>query len=169
MDREELLRLFGALSDVLADKRVVGVVHLAGGAAMMLAYGADLATGDADGLYEPDGPMLDAIRAVADQEGIPRSWMNNQASVYFSKRARPTQVVFETPSLRILVTPADHLLAMKVLAARATRDRDDAVLLVDYLGLSSRQQVRDIVANYFPQEPLGPRQEALIESLPLGG
>lgn len=166
-NRDQLIELFAALSEELAARRVVGLVHLAGGAAMMLAYGADLSTGDADAVYEPDGPMVDAIRAVADRKGVTRSWMNNQASVYFSAKAHPAEVVFESANLRVLVTPADHLLAMKVLAARAARDRDDAILLLAVVGVTRAAQVREIVDRYFPDEALGPRQEAFIASLPL--
>ena len=163
----ELRGLFDDLAAELRSRRTIGYVHLAGGAAMMLAYGSDLATGDADAQFEPDGPMIESIHAVADRRQIARSWMNNQASVYFSQSARPTQTVYDSDSLRVMVTPADHLLAMKTLASRSTRDHSDAQLLIAHLGLTRRDEVVEIFHRYFPDEELDVRRRAFVDSLGL--
>lgn len=168
MGREQLTGLFDDLAAELRTRRVVGYVHLAGGAAMALAYGSDLTTGDVDALFEPDGPMIEAIRAVATKRGLPSTWMNNQASSYFSASAKPTATVYDSPNLRVMVTPPDHLLAMKVNAARAARDRDDVVLLLSVLGWTEKKQVLDAFGHYFPGEELGVRQRVFIDSLGLG-
>src|SRR5690606_20735547 len=67
-----------------------------------------------------------ARRGVVD---LPRSWLNNQASRYVSGRAGRGTPAFDRPNLRVLTTPAQHLLAMKFRAARSTRDADDIGLL----------------------------------------
>lgn len=134
---------------------------------MLLAYGSDIATGDADAMFAPDGPMLDAIREVAAARKLPSSWLNNQASVYFARDVVAGPVVFDHPFLQVKATPPEHLLAMKVIAARSTRDRDDVITLIAHLGIASRDAVEAIVARYFPDDPLSTRSRALLSSLNL--
>ncbi|MCK0441069.1 DUF6036 family nucleotidyltransferase [Gordonia alkaliphila] len=164
---DELMGLFSDLATELRARHIIGNVHLAGGAAMVLAYGSDLTTGDADALFEPDGPMIEAIHSVAAKRNLPRSWMNNQASVYFSRVAVPTMIIFDDPNLRVMVTPAEHLLAMKILAARTVRDRDDALKLMNHLGWTERESAVEAFERYFPDEELdaNPRRKAFVDSL----
>lgn len=167
LDANDLRSLFGDLAQELSRRGVRGEVHLAGGAAMSLEYNSDLLSGDADAQFAPDGPMVEAIHAVAAKRGLARSWLNNQASVYFSALAKPGKTVFEHPHLVVMVTPADHLAAMKLLASRATRDRDDLLLLIDYLGWTRRDELSAALHDYFPHEELGARQRAMLDSLGL--
>jgi hypothetical protein len=64
-----------------------------------------------------------------------------------------------------MVTPPEHLLAMKVRAARATRDADDIRVLIGHLQLRSVSAAIAIVARYFPEEPLSDRSKMLLEDL----
>ncbi len=80
LDRDLLRRAFAQLATKLARRGVVGELHVFGGAAMVLAYDARAATRDVDALFRPDGPVLEAAREVAEELGLPRSWLNNQAS-----------------------------------------------------------------------------------------
>jgi len=164
---DDLRSLFADLAEELKIGRVKGEVHLAGGAAMSLEYHSELLSGDADAQFAPDGPMTEAIAAVAAKRGLHRSWLNNQASVYFSPLAESGKTVFEHPHLVVMVTPPEHLAAMKILAARATRDRDDLLKLLNYLGWTRKAELLSAVGRYFPHEQLGTRQRAMLESLPL--
>lgn len=164
---DDLRLLFADLAEELARRSVRGEVHLAGGAAMSLEYHSELLSGDADAQFAPDGPMIEAINAVAVKRGLSRSWLNNQASVYFSPLARPGKTVFEHQHLVVMVTPPDHLAAMKILASRSTRDRDDLLLLIDYLGWTRKDELLSAVGSYFPHEELGARQRAMLDSLGL--
>ena len=165
LDRELLRRAFTLLAERLATRGVVGEVHVFGGAAMVLAFDARAATRDVDALFEPDGKVLDAAREVAAELGLPRSWLNNQASRYVSGRAGRGTPVFDHPNLRVMTTPTEHLLAMKVRAARAARDGDDVRLLLTVLDLRDIATVEATVARYFPDEPLSQRSRLLLEDL----
>lgn len=165
LDRKLLRRAFTLLAERLAARGVVGEVHVFGGAAMVLAFDARAATRDVDALFEPDGKVLDAAREVAAELGLPRSWLKNQASSYVSGRAGRGTPVFDHPNLRVMTTPAEHLLAMKVRAARAARDADDVRLLLHHLELRDVAAVETIVARYFPDEPLSERSRLLLEDL----
>jgi hypothetical protein len=57
---------------------------------------------------------------------------------------------------------AEHLLAMKVLAARR-RDVEDIRFLVDRLGLSTVDEVLALSAEVFPDEPVPDRARLVLE------
>lgn len=165
LDREQLFEAFHRLADKLAMRRVVGELHIFGGAAMVLAFDARAATRDVDALFEPDQQVLDAAREVAEELGLPRTWLNNQASSYVSGRAGRGTPVYDHPNLRVMTTPLPHLLAMKVRAARAVRDVADIRVLIDALQISTVGEVIAVVQRYFPDEPLRARSRQLVEDL----
>jgi hypothetical protein len=164
-DRDLLRRAFGLLATKLAHRRVVGELHVFDGAAMVLAFDERVATRDVDALFRPDGPVLEAAWEVADELGLPRSWLNNQASSYVSGRAGRGTPVYDHPNLRVLTTPPEHLLAMKVRAARAARDAEDLRLLLHTLDIHTLEEVLAIVARFFPDEPVSDRSRQLVEDL----
>ena len=163
--RNELRQAFTLLAESLERKGVVGHVHVIGGAAMLLAYDSRVITRDVDALFAPDGPVVEAAREVATQMGWPRSWLNNQASSYMSRKPGEGATVFDHPYLQVVATPADHLLAMKVLAARSVRDREDIELLLDRLKIASAATVWDTVARFFPDTEIPQRSRLLIDDL----
>lgn len=165
LDRAPLRDAFLALAERLRRRGVVGEVHVFGGAAMVLAFDARAATRDVDALFAPDSEVIEAAKEVAVDLGLPRSWLNNQASSYVSGRAGRGTPVFDHPNLRVMTTPLEHRLAMKVRAARALRDADDVRLLLAKLGLREMHAVTDIVARYFPDEPLSERSRLLLEDI----
>lgn len=168
LGRESLRKAFTLLAEKLSQKNVVGDIHVFGGAAMVLAFDSRAATRDVDAVFEPDTQVLDAAHEVAQELGLPRSWLNNQASTYVSGRAGRGTPVFDHPHLRVMTTPPEHLLAMKVRAARQTRDAEDIGVLVRYLGLDSVSAVEEIVSRFFPDEPLSTRSRMLVEDIVRG-
>ena len=104
---------------------------------MALSYDATRVTRDVDAMFVPHGVVVDEARAVADQLGLPRWWLNEQASVYVSGRDDPgKRRVFDHPGLRVMVASPDHIFAMKAFAAR-TRDVDDLRSLALLAGVDS--------------------------------
>jgi hypothetical protein len=119
LDRAAIQDAFRRLGDRLARRGVVADIYVIGGAAMALAYDARRATRDIDAVFQPHGIVVDEARAVADELGLPRWWLNEQASAYVAPGgdvAAPH--VFDHPGLRVSAASPEHLLAMKVLAAR---------------------------------------------------
>jgi hypothetical protein len=72
--------------------------------------------------------------------------------------------VFDHPGLRVSAASPEHLLAMKVLAARR-RDAEDISTLVKRLGLSSTAAVLAVCAAVFPDEPVPERARLILEDL----
>jgi hypothetical protein len=134
-----------------------------GGAAMALAYDARRATRDIDAVFQPHGVVLDEARAVAEELGLPQWWLNEQASVYVAPggdAAAPR--VFDHPGLRVSAASPEHLLAMKVFAARR-RDSDDIRFLVKHLSLSTVEDVLALCTEVFPDEEVPARPRPVLE------
>jgi hypothetical protein len=104
-------------------------------------------------------------RVVAAELGLPPWWLNEQGSVYVSPRgdaAAPR--VFDHPGLRVSAASPEHLLAMKVLAARR-RDADDIRFLVNYLHLSTPDEVLALCAEIFDEEEVPARARLVLEDV----
>jgi len=72
--------------------------------------------------------------------------------------------VFDHPGLRVSAASPEHLLAMKVHAARR-RDAGDISFLVKHLGLASVQQVLELCAEIFPDEEVPARARLVLEDV----
>jgi predicted nucleotidyltransferase len=165
LGRAELERAFTALGERLVRRGVVADVFVVGGAAMALAYDAGRVTRDVDAMFVPHGVVLDEAAHVADDLGLPRWWLNEQASVYISGKADPgKRRVFDHPGLRVMAASPDHIFAMKALAAR-TRDVDDLRRLADIVGVESADAALQICADFYPDEPISPRSAAVLREL----
>jgi hypothetical protein len=70
--------------------------------------------------------------------------------------------VFDHPGLRVSAASPEHLLTMKVHAARR-RDGDDIRILVKHLGLTSVDQVLSLCADVFPDEEVPARARLVLE------
>lgn len=140
-------------------------LYVFGGAAMALAYDGRRVTRDIDAVFKPHGIVLDEAAAVADDLGLPRWWLNEQASVYVAPGgdvAAPR--VFDHPGLRVSAASPEHLLAMKVLAARR-RDAGDIRFLVDHLKLTSPADVLTLCRDVFPDEEVPGRARLVLDDV----
>jgi hypothetical protein len=109
--------------------------------------------------------VIVAAQEVADELNLPKTWLNNQASSYVSGVAGRGTPVFDHPFLRVMVTPPEHLLAMKVRAARALRDADDIRFLLKHLHIDRIENVKRIVSQYFPDDAISNRSVQLVEDI----
>ncbi len=121
LDREALLELLGALADRLRARGVRASVYVIGGAAISLVFDARRATRDIDSVVlEGHGPLMEEVQRLGRERGLPGSWLNEQAAMYVSRcRDDNKAVVFDHPNLVVAAASPEHLLAMKLQAARA--------------------------------------------------
>jgi len=165
LDRDSIAEAFRRLGDRLARRGLVADVYVFGGAAMALAYDARRATRDIDAVFEPHGVVLEEARAVADDLGLPRWWLNEQASSYVAVGGDPAAPrVFDHPGLRVSAASPEHLLAMKVLAARR-RDAEDIRFLVKHLQFATAEEVLALCVEIFPDEEVPPRARLVLEDV----
>ncbi len=165
LDRKAIEEAFRRLGDRLARRGVVADVYVFGGAAMALAYDARRATRDIDAVFQPHRVVLEEAGAVAGELGLPAWWLNEQASSYVAPAGDPAAPrVFDHPGLRVAAASPEHLLAMKVLAARR-RDAEDIRFLVQHLGLSTVNEVLALCAQVFPDEEVPARARLVLEDM----
>lgn len=165
LDRATITEALRRLGDRLAYRGITADLYVFGGAAMALAYDLRRSTRDIDALFQPHGAVVAEAESVALELGLPRWWLNEQASAYVAPGDdTDAPLVFDHPGLRVHAASAPHLLAMKVLAGRR-RDAEDIRLLADKLGLTTPQEVREVCASVFPDEPLPKRSELLLDEL----
>jgi predicted nucleotidyltransferase len=165
LDRSAIEDAFRRLGDRLARRGVVADLYIFGGAAMSMVYDSRRATRDIDAVFKPHGVVLEEAHAVADELGLPRWWLNEQASVYIAPGGdSAASRVFDHPGLRVSAASPEHLLAMKVLAGRR-RDADDVKVLVTHLQLTSVAQVLGVLAEVFPEEEVPPRARLILEDI----
>jgi len=167
MDKEEIMRALEELGKELAGKGIIGEVLIVGGAAMCLAHDARDATKDVDALFEPKTEMLDAIKAVAKNNGFNDDWLNDSVKGFIF--AEPEQVPFtEFPGLRVATVPPEYLLAMKLFSSRTSlyeTDRRDIKTLAKILDITTVDQAYAILEKYYPRDKVPPRTQYLLEEI----
>ena len=162
LDRAAIEDAFRRLGDRLARRGVVADIYVFGGAAMALAYDGRRSTRDVDAVFQPHGVVIDAAREVAQEMGLPQWWLNEQASAYVAPGGDPAAPrVFDHPGLRVSAASPEHLLAMKVHAARR-RDMDDIRVLVKHLGLTTVDAVVALCADVFPDVAVSERARLVV-------
>ena len=164
--RKRIEQLFTDLGARLERRGVTGEVLVFGGAAMILAFNARAATRDIDAVFAPDDAVRTAADDVAQEHGLPRSWLNNQASSYLSLSAAEGKVpAFEAGGLRVYALAPQQLLAMKVLAGRPQQDAQDIRFLINHLGLRTSREVLDLLGSIYPSQDLKLHARLLLEDL----
>ena len=172
MSREEILAALAALDRELAACGVVGEVCLFGGAVMVLAFNARLATKDVDAVFQPATVIRELAARVAATTNLPPDWLNDGVKGFLSARHEVTAGGLpQFPHLRLTMPTAEYLLAMKCLASRLgssageADDTADIVFLTRHLGLRSATAVMDIVTAYYPPNQVPVKAKFLVESL----
>lgn len=167
LDAAAISRLLHALDAELAARGTTADVYLVGGAAIALSFDAARTTRDLDAVFVPTTQVRAAAEAVAEANGLAGDWFNDAVKGYVPPGFDAHQrVVFESPHLRVCVAGAEHLLAMKVAAARVEQDRGDLALLVDVLGLTSADEAIGVArACLGPGYPIPPRAQYLLEEI----
>ena len=82
---------------------------------------------------------MEEARLLADAEGIPTTWLNGDAGGWVPPRPADAVAPPERLGLTVYYAPRDHLLAMKLIAARP-QDKPDIIALSLALGLGDRAE-----------------------------
>ncbi len=165
LSRDEILRLLEELAADLETSGVHGDLFLVGGAAMALAYSKRRTTRDLDAVFEPKRVIYEAVRRIANREGLPEDWLNDGVKGFLPGDDHNATLLFDRPGLSVRVASPRYLFAMKVLAARVERDEADLRILYQLSGFESVLQALDFVQEMYPHRPLPPRAQYLLEEL----
>ena len=151
LDRNRIMKLFETLSARLAARGIRGQLYIVGGSAMIVGYGRERTTRDVDARidYAKD-EVLAAADEIAAEQGLDPNWLNENARLFMPPaRDDRARTVFNTPGLVVTGASAEHMLAMKIDAARNS-DEDDIGVLVDQLGITSADQALEIYRTVLP-------------------
>jgi hypothetical protein len=169
LHKKQLQAALSKLDATLREEGVCGEVCLYGGAAMVLAFDARESTRDVDAIFEPKTRIADAAARIADDLGLPQTWLNDGVKGFIS--ARPDYTEDDLPqfaNLRIFRPTAEYLLAMKCLASRvAGYDEDgdmrDVLFLCQRLHLKTVADVLEIVERYYPRNRIPAKTQFFVE------
>ena len=166
MSRQQLEDAFRLLAARLGERGVVGDIYVFGGAAIVLAYDGREATRDVDAVFEPREKVHEVAVEVAEALDLPRWWLNDQAASYLSRLTDDNAAtVVDYPNLRVTAISAEHLLAMKALAARRYADMDDIALLASKLSITQLEEVEELCTRVYPDEPLTGRAKLVVSDV----
>ena len=135
---EEIERLLGLLDARLRSRGVRASIYVVGGAAIAMTVVDTRRTVDVDAVASEVAVMEEA-RLLADAEGIPTTWLNGAAGGWVPPRPADAVAPPERLGLTVYYAPRDHLLAMKLIAARP-QDKPDIIALSLALGLGDRAE-----------------------------
>ena len=141
-------------------------LRIVGGAALSPRYFDRESTVDIDAhpIGEADH-VLAAGREVADENGWPDDWLNNQAAIFIPEYGS-TSVAWETlyddGNVVIQVASAEAMLAMKLRANRPGRDDTDIAKLMVLCGVSSVAEAEELYETYYAAEVLPDRAVAMV-------
>ena len=166
LDRERIRELFDELSDELKWTTTRAQIYIVGGAAMSLAFSRDRTTRDVDARIDAGHYRLtEAVRKLGRKHGLGDSWLNDQAATAIPRTTdTAAQTVYQSPYLTVTGASAEHLLGMKLLAAREA-DEGDIRTLVEHLRLTRAEAAIAIYDDLFPDEPLKTRARQILKGI----
>jgi hypothetical protein len=167
MDQAQIERLLRNLSGLLTQRGVVGEVALYGGAAMVLAHRARLATKDVDAVFVPKKEVYQAASEVAVACGAEKDWLNDAVKGFLSDR-NETSLLLDLPGLKVFVASPEYLLAMKCMSMRLGKedtDLEDVKFLMNHLKLQRAADVLELVSRYYPEDRIQPKTRFAVEEI----
>jgi hypothetical protein len=144
-------------------------LRIVGGAALALRYFDRESTVDVDAHPIGDADRVLAVaREVAEENGWPDDWLNNQAAGFIPEYGS-TPVVWETlyddGHVVIQVASAEAMLAMKLRANRPGRDDTDIAKLMVLCSISSLAEAEELYETYYSAEALPDRAVAMVSKI----
>lgn len=167
LSKSAIHRLFEALNQELAERDVLGEVHVVGGAVMCMVFNARAATVDVDAMFEPTPQLRAAAKRVAKRLQVDEHWLNDAAKGFFSPQGG-FDAYLELSHLKVFSAQADYLLAMKCLAMRLSpefHDEADIRYLLRYLNMDSYPQATALLARFYPLERFPQKTLYALEEL----
>jgi hypothetical protein len=145
---------FAALAKELARTGESGELVIAGGAALVLLFGARETTKDVDAYFLPPNPsaVRSAAMHVAAELDLPQDWLNDAAKGYFVT-VTSGDVLYSASSLVVRAASVPQLFAMKLAAWRDAIDREDARLLLHQMR-GSRGEIWEQTESLVPPNDL---------------
>ena len=163
-NREEIVALLTELGARLDARGLEIEVYIVGGAAMLLGFDRLAVTRDIDALIAPPGVVDDVVAQMATDHGnLPPDWLNDRVVPLLPRIADAGRwEVLNIPGITVQVASPQHLLAMKLRAARGIRDLQDVAVLCDVMNLATLGEVWDIAHHVWGAELIPAEVKATV-------
>jgi hypothetical protein len=165
LSRKDILRALERLSQILEARKVKADLFVVGGAAMALAFKARPATRDVDAVFKRKNEVFKAAAQVARELNLPDEWLNSAVKKYIGRPDHKPLPILDLPGLRLMAGSAEYLLAMKILADRHDRDREDLRFLIGMLNLKSVKQAERAFHDVYPSHEIRPDTRARLAEI----
>ncbi len=164
--KKEIKALLGQVGKRLLEQKIQGEIGIVGGAAMVLAYDARIATQDIDAIFKPSDIIRKIVSEIASENDLPEDWLNNGVKDFLPGNPIKKVEVLDLPGLRVWVPEPEYMLAMKAMSARVdSKDADDLKLLIRKLHLKTPSSVFAIVVKYYPHHKIPTKMHFFVEEL----
>lgn len=164
LSRDGIVALLTELGTHMDQHGLRAEMFVVGGAAIALAYNFRRATRDIDAIFEPKMKFHAAAAIIADDYGLPVTWLNDAVKDLLAGEDPEQRIVVDLPGIRVAVPSPQYLLALKVAAARVDRDTDDIELLAKECSLTSASEILDLTTAIIGSaRPLEAKVQFLIE------
>ena len=152
------------LAQELRAASMPAMVQVVGGAAVALQVGREVLTRDVDALHPPSQQFTDIVELIAERRGWPEKWLNDAVKGFASHfdSNEDWEVFDDGEGVTVLIARPQLLLAMKLLAGRGTRDREDIERLLNACSVTSVANAEAIFDQYYPTEQMNPRARDLL-------
>lgn len=155
LSKNAIIDALELLSAELEDDEVLHELVIAGGAALVLLYGARDSTKDVD-VVLADRAVREAAQQVATRLDLPEDWLNDGAKGY-AHGMNVGEAVFQAGNLVVRTLAPPQLLAMKLSAWRDDLDIDDARLLLSKIEGTKSQVWAQVEPHLVPGRELKAR------------
>jgi hypothetical protein len=163
--RKDILRAFERMSQILEARGVKADLYVVGGAAMALAFKARPSTRDVDAIFKRRNEVFKAAAEVAREQGLPDEWLNDASKKFIGRPDRRPLPILDRPGLRVMAGSPEYLLAMKILADRHDRDRQDLRTLIRMLDLKSVEDAERAFYDVYPGEKMAEDTRARLAEI----
>ena len=148
------MRALERLSEILEARGVKADLYVVGGAAMTLAFRARPSTRDVDAVFKRRNEVFKAAAQVAREQELPDEWLNDASKRFIGRPDRRPLPILDLPGLRLMAGSPAYLLAMKILADRHDRDRQDLRSLIRILKLRSVEEAERAFYDVYPDDQI---------------
>ena len=153
------------LSEILEGRGVKADLYVVGGAAMALAFKARPSTRDVDAVFKRRHEVFKAAAQVAREQGLPDEWLNDGSKRFIGRPDRRPLPILDLPGLRLMAGSPGYLLAMKILADRHDRDRQDLRTLIRILNLRSVEEAEHAFYEVYPNDKMAADTRARLAEI----
>ena len=166
LSKTDMTRLLERLSERLRRKETFARLHVVGSACIALAYQRERTTEDiAERVETGDNALREAIRELAQEHGLPRTWLGDLARSLVPEEDDPRgPTLYDSQSLIVTGASGEYLLAMK-LEASHEKDIEDVRVLVEHLGIETGDAALEQHRRVFPDSRRTPDARALLASI----